>query len=98
MSARLDHPGGDQHAFDEAMRIELEIVAVLERAGLALVAVDRHQARRRLRAHQRPFAAGRKAGAAEAAQAGVAHDLDHVVARALAGEAVLEQRVAAVAR
>ena len=85
---RLDHPGGDQHAFDEAVRIALEIVAVLEGAGLALVGVDRHQPRRRLGAHQRPFAPGRKAGAAEAAQAGVAHDLDHLVARALAGEAI----------
>ena len=57
---RLDHPGGDQHAFDEAVRIALEIVAILERAGLALVGVDRHQPRRRLGAHQRPFAAGRE--------------------------------------
>ena len=87
MSRGLDHPGGDQHAFDEAVRIALEIVAVLEGAGLALVGVDREQARRRLGAHQRPFAAGRKAGAAEAAQSGVADHLDDVVARARAGEA-----------
>ncbi len=93
----LDHPGGDQHAFDETVRIAFEIVAVLERAGLALVGVDRHQARRRLGAHQRPFAAGRKAGAAQAAQGGVAHRLDDVVARARAGDAGLEQRIAAVA-
>ena len=82
---RFDHPGGDQHAFDEAMRVLLEVVPVLERAGLAFVAVDREHPRRRLGAHQRPLAAGRKAGAAEAAQAGVADDLDQVVARALAG-------------
>ena len=84
MSRRLDHPGGDQHALDEAVRIALEIVAVLEGAGLALVGVDREQPRRRLGAHQRPFAAGGKAGAAEAAQPGVAHGLDDVVARARA--------------
>ena len=76
----------------KAVRIALEIVAILESAGLALVGVDRHQARRRLGAHQRPFAAGREAGAAEAAQAGIADDLDQLVARALAGEAVLQQR------
>jgi hypothetical protein len=39
----------------------------------------------------------REAGAAEPAQPGVAHDLDQVVARARAGKAGLEQRVAAVA-
>ncbi len=95
---RLDHPGGDQHALDEAVRIALQVVAVLEGAGLALVAVDREQPRRRLGAHQRPFAAGREAGAAEAAQPGVAHRLDDVVAGAGAGEALLEQRIAAVAQ
>ena len=77
------------------MRIALEIIAVLEGAGLAFVGVDRHQPRRGLGAHQLPFAPGREAGAAEAAQAGVAGDLDEVVARALAGEAILQQRVAA---
>ncbi len=93
---RLDHPGGDQHAFDEAVRIALEVVAVLEGAGLALVAIDGKKARRGLGAHQRPFAPGRKAGAAEAAQAGVAHDLDEIVARALARQARLQEPVAAL--
>ena len=92
---RLDHPGRDQHAFDEAVRIALEIIAVLEGAGLALVGIDSEQARRGLRAHQLPFAAGREARAAEAAQAGVAGDLDQFVARALAAQAIFQQRVAA---
>ena len=92
----LDDPGGDQHAFDKAVRIAFEIIAILERARLALVAIDREQPRRRLGAHQRPFASGRKAGAAEAAQAGIADDLDEVVARALAADAGLEQFIAAV--
>ena len=65
---RLDHPGREQHALDEAMRIALEIIAILEGADLAFVAVDRHQARAFFRAHQRPFAAGRKSGAAKSAQ------------------------------
>ena len=38
---RFDHPGRDQHALDEAMRIPLEIVAVLEGTRLALVGIDR---------------------------------------------------------
>ena len=93
---RLDHPGGDQHAFDEAMRILLEVAPVLERAGLAFVAVDREHPRSRLGAYQRPLPSGREAGAAEAAQAGVADDLDQVVAGALAGQAIGEQRVTAI--
>ncbi len=93
---RLDHPGGDQHAFEEAVRIAFEVIAVLEGAGLAFVGIDREQARRGLGAHQRPLATGREAGAAEAAQAAVADDLDEVLRRALAGETVLEDGVAAL--
>ena len=37
----LHDPGGDQHAFQRAMRIAFEIVPVLESSGLALVGVDR---------------------------------------------------------
>src|SRR4029077_4169881 len=49
---RLDHPGGDQHAFDKAMRIAFQIETVLKRSGFALVGVDGEQARRRFGAHQ----------------------------------------------
>src|SRR5262245_3362956 len=42
---RLDGVRRDQRAFERAMRVALEKPAVLERAGLALVAVDRHEAR-----------------------------------------------------
>ena len=55
------------------MRVALEVGAVLEGAGLALVDVHGHQARRGLLAHDAPLAAGREAGAAQAAQAGVFH-------------------------
>ena len=91
----LDDPRGDQHALDKAMRIALEVITVLEGAGFAFVAIDRKQARRRLGADQRPFAAGGKAGAAKPAQTGIADDLDQVVARALAANASLEQFIAA---
>jgi hypothetical protein len=94
---RFHHPGRDQHAFDEAMRIKLEIVAILEGAGLALVAIDREQPRRGLRAHQRPFAPSRETGTPETAKPGVAHDLDQVIARARAGKAGPEQGIAALA-
>jgi hypothetical protein len=36
----LDGVGGDQHAFQHAVRLLLQAVAVLEGAGLALVGVD----------------------------------------------------------
>src|SRR5581483_3867173 len=64
----LDRPGGDQHPFEKAVRILLKVVAVLEGAGLALVAVDRHQPRRRLLADKAPLAPGREPGPAEPAQ------------------------------
>ena len=63
-------------AFEEPVRIALEVVAILERARLALVDVDRHQARRRLGRHELPLAAGRETGAAEAAQPRVLHHRD----------------------
>src|SRR6266550_2991930 len=91
----LDHPRSEQRAFDETVRIQAEIMAILERAGLALVALHRHQPRRRLLAHQRPLPSRGKSRATEAAQIRIADDLDDVVARALAGETIAEQRVAA---
>src|SRR5882724_1738983 len=66
---RLHHPGRDQHALEKAMRIGLEIDAVLDRPGLALVGIDRHQPRRRFLAHEPPLTPRRKPGAAEPAQA-----------------------------
>ena len=90
----LDRPGGDQHAFEELVRLALQVVAVLEGAGLALVAVDRHQARAGLGAHEGPLAPGREAGAAEAAQAGIAHGADHRIDIARAAQAFAEHPVA----
>src|SRR5882672_10809549 len=45
-----DRPRADQHPFQEPVRVALEVVAILERPGLALVDVDGHQPRRRLAA------------------------------------------------
>ena len=91
----LDRPGGDQHPFEKAVRVGFEEIAVLEGAGLALVAVDRQQPRRRLLAHQPPFAPGRKAGAAEPAQARMLERFDHLIAGALARQAGSQQAIAA---
>ena len=93
---RLDRPGGDQHALKHLVRFGVQIVAVLERAGLALVRIDRHQARTRLSAHKAPLLPGREPGAAQATQPGIAQDLDDLIRRALPVEAVAEQSVAAL--
>ena len=50
------------------MRIAFEVVAILERARLTFVDVDRHEARRGLAANDAPLASRRKTRAAEAAQ------------------------------
>ena len=78
------------------MRIVFEVVAILEGARFALVYVDRQQARRRFAAHDAPFAPGREAGAAEAAQAGLFEFGDDFVAAAFAACDGLQQRVAVV--
>ena len=71
-------------------------MAVLERAGLALVAIDRQQPRAGLLTYQPPFAPGRKAGAAEPAQSRMFERPDHLVAGALARKAGLQQAIAAL--
>ena len=67
---------GNQHAFQKAVWIALKIGPVLEGAGLALVDVHGHQARRRLLAHDAPLAPGRKARAAQPAQSGIFHGVN----------------------
>ena len=92
-----DRPGRDQHALEKAMRIGFEQNAILERSRLAFVDVDGHQPRRGLGADDAPLAPGREARAAEAAQARLLERRDHRLDVALAGEAGLQQRVAALA-
>src|SRR5690606_34118041 len=91
-----DGPCGDQHAFQETMRIALEVVAILERAGFALVDVHRHQARLGLRTDDAPFAPRGEARATQATQARVLHFDDHLFAVDTTFEAVLDEFVAAV--
>ena len=61
----LDRPGRDQRAFEHAVGFSLEIEAVFEGAGLALVAVDGHQSGARIAANDLPFAPGRETGPAQ---------------------------------
>jgi hypothetical protein len=91
----IDGPRGYQHALEKAVRVALQVVAVLERTGLALVRIHRHQSRARFLPHEVPFAPCREAGAAETSQPGVLHRADHVVDRPGTVEAVAQQRVAA---
>ena len=93
---RIDDMRADQRALEETVRIALQIEAILEGAGLALVAVDRHQPRPGLAEHRAPFAPGRKAGAAEPAQAGIVERLQHVFLADAAGAQIVQQLVAAV--
>jgi hypothetical protein len=78
------HLGGDQHAFEKAVRVAFQVEAVLEGAGLAFVDVDGHQARGGLLAHDAPLAPRREAGAPQAAQAGVLQRLEHGLGLVLA--------------
>src|SRR3546814_9575065 len=57
-----DRPGGDQRPFQEAMRVAFQVVAVLEGARLALVGIDRHEARAGKAAHDLPLLAGARKG------------------------------------
>jgi len=70
-------------------------VTILERSGLALVAVDGHQPRPGLLAHEAPFAARGKAGATHAAQAAIRERGDDAVDRALARQALTQHSIAA---
>src|SRR6266702_5835770 len=80
---RVHRAARDQAAFDQEMRIMPHDLAILAGAGLGLVGVDDEIARPavgRFLRHERPFQAGREAGAATATQAGGLHLVDDPVA------------------
>ncbi len=89
---RAHREAGDQAALDQQMRIVPHDLAVLAGAGLGLVGIDDEIVRPavRLLRHERPFQAGREAGAAAAAQARRLHLVDDGVA------ALFEDRLGAV--
>ena len=85
----------DQHALDEAMRIGLEIVTILERSGLALIAIDRHQPWTGLAQHRAPLSSGGKARTAKAPQGRIVERLEQFFLGQSAGAQPLEQLIAA---
>ena len=79
---RAHGDAGEQAALDQLVRLVPHDLPVLAGAGLALVGVD-HQVVRplaHLLRHERPLHAGDEAGAAAAAQTGLAHFVDDPVA------------------
>ncbi len=87
--------GADQHPFEEAMRIAFEIPAILERSGLAFVAIDRHQPRAGLAEHRAPLSPRGKARAAETAQGCIIQRLQEIVPGQFTGAQTIEQHIAA---
>ena len=80
-----DGVGGEDHALDHLVRVSLHQLAVLERAGLALIGVADEIARAGMvLGNKRPFHAGREAGAAASPQAGLLDHLGDVGRRDLA--------------
>ena len=92
----VHHVGGDQRPLQEAVGVALQVVAVLEGAGLPLVDVHHHPPRRRLPAHDAPLAAHRETGAAEAPQAGVLQLREDPFGLPLPAQALFQQGVAPV--
>ena len=92
----IDDMRRDQDALDHAMRVRREIQPVLEGAGLALVTIDGHQPRSGLAADDAPFAPGREAGAAEAAQRGVIKRGQHIIGAAAAVQQLAEHGIASI--
>ena len=67
------------------MRALLEVISVLERAGLAFIGIDAQIARRHSRTYELPFSPRGKSRPAETAQAGFGQDADHLFRRLRAG-------------
>ena len=77
-----DRPAADDAAFEQQVRVALEQHVILERARLALVGVDQQVLRLGdVLRDEAPLHAGREAGAAAAAQAGLLHLVDDRLGR-----------------
>src|SRR5258707_14678087 len=85
----------DQHALEKAMRVGFEVPAILEGAGLALIAVDRHQTRTGLADHRAPFPARGKARTTETTQRRVVERLQQIFLRQRTGTQSVQQRITA---
>src|SRR5262249_42797384 len=91
-----DLPRSDQHAFEKAMWIALEVIAVLEGARFALVDVDGEQTRCSFGANDLPLATSWKSCAAEAAQLRALQRSDDPFSAVLAGDAIGQEAITTV--
>ncbi len=78
---RLHPPRCDQHPLEKLMWIALQIVLVLEGAGLAFIAIDAKIAWARAGAHELPLLSRWKTGAAEASEPRLHERVDHLLDR-----------------
>ena len=86
---------GDRHTLEQHVRVVPHDVAVLERAGLALVGIaDEILVALELLRHEAPLESGRETGAAASAQRRFLHLGDHIRRRRFLGENFLERLVA----
>ena len=87
---------GDNHAFDQSVRVEVDDVAVFKCAGFTFVGVaDNVFGAGERTGHKAPFQAGGEACAAAAAQAGRFHFGNHVVLRDFFAEDFAQGLIAA---
>ena len=89
----LDHRRPDQRPLQEPMRIGVQVVPVLERPRLPLVAIDRHHPRTLLRPDRPPLPPGRKPGAPQPPQPAIIQRLQHRLDRQFPRPQPLQQRI-----
>ena len=90
------HLRRNQHAFQEPMRVMLQIRSVFESAWFAFVDVDSHQTRGYLITHDAPLATRRKTSSTQAAQARVFHGFQNGLGVVMPLSQGFEQFVATV--
>src|SRR5262249_40245480 len=87
--------GPDQHAFQETVRVRIQIDPVLEGSRLAFVGVYGHQRWTRLAHDRAPFSTRRKASAAKAAKPTIVKRRQQGLLAQLTGAQARKQLVAA---
>ncbi len=93
---RLDRPRPDQHAFEDAVRIGFDMIAILESPRLSFICVHRHHPRAGFGADELPLPPYREARPAKPAKARIFKRFDYAFRRSLSGQAFGQQVVAAV--
>ena len=81
---RPNQPGGDQHSLQGAMRVALQIIAILESTGFPLIGIDRQRLASLDSAHQGPLPWCRKPGTTKTTQCRFSKTFQNLFGRALA--------------